>query len=313
MPTSRDFFRSQAWERMTPALTIIDPAALAPGKRAYNNGICAFRDRLLMAYRLEPFDGPDRICIAELDRVTYRPLWNARVELSRVGAGEQCEDPRLFVFEEKLWLSFTHARAGADFFAQQMYAELHEHGGTWRGAAIVPAYGRNRRDGLEKNWTFFECGGALYALYAPWRWELIRIGDGGCCETVPGERRAPVWEDGFLSGGTPPQRMADGRFLTLLHAFTRSGATRIYHALAAVFAPEPPFALERVSAAPILSGSDRRPFPPGADASAPWCVFPAGHVLDGDRLVVSLGVNDCRCAIAELSFAQLDLVAPSFR
>jgi predicted GH43/DUF377 family glycosyl hydrolase len=299
---------------MTPALTIIDPAALVPGKRAYNNGVCAFGGRLLMAYRLEPFDGPDRICIAELDRVTYRPLSNARVDLSRAGAGEHYEDPRLFVFREKLWLSFTHARSGPDFFAQQMYAELHEDGDLWRGGAVVPEYGRNGRDGLEKNWTFFASGDALYALYAPWRWELIRVHDGGRCETVSRERRAPAWEHGFLSGGTPPQRMPDGRFLTLLHSFTQPGARRIYHALAAVFAAEPPFALERISAAPILSGSDRGPFPPGAEAaSAPWSVFPAGHVLDGDRLVVSLGLNDCRCAIAELSFAELDLVAPSFR
>ena len=298
---------------MTARLAVIDPAGLAPGRRAYNNAICAYGGRLLMAYRLEPPVGPHRIAIAELDRVTYRPHANALVALSCIAAGAHCEDPRLFVFRERLWLAFTQARTGDGFFAQQMYAELIAERGGWRGAAIAPDYGRNRRNGLEKNWAFFEARGALYALYAPWRWELVRIDDYGRCETVPGEGRSPAWGYGFLSGGTPPQRMADGRFLTLLHSFTMSGATRVYHVVAAVFAAEPPFALERISAAPILSGSDRRPFPDDGDADPPWSVFPAGHVLDGDRLVVSLGINDCRCAIAELSLAGLDLVAPSFR
>ncbi|HYW53770.1 MAG TPA: hypothetical protein VE826_07370 [Dongiaceae bacterium] len=299
---------------MTASLTLVDPAALAPGKRAYNNAICAYGGRLLMAYRLEPPDGgPHRIAIAELDRGTCRPRSNALVALSHAGAGTHCEDPRLFVFREKLWLSFTHARTGADFFAQQMYAELREEGGVWRGDAIAPDYGRNRRDGLEKNWTFFESRGALHALYAPWRWELVRIDDAGRCDAVGGAGRAPRWDYGVMSGGTPPQRMPDGRFLTLLHSFTTSGATRVYHVLAAVFAGEPPFALQRISAAPILSGSGGWPLPHAGHANPPWSLFPAGHVLDGDRLVVSLGINDCRCALAELSLAGLALVAPSFR
>ena len=299
---------------MTASLTITDPAALAPGKRAYNNAICAYRGRLLMAYRLEPAAGPHRIAVAELDGVTYCPHSNALVALSNIGAGAHCEDPRLFVFGGRLWLAFTHARTGDGFFAQQMVGELIADGAErWHADAFAPGYGRNRRDGLEKNWTFFESGGALHALYAPWRWELVRIDGSGRCDTVAGERRSPAWDYGMMSGGTPPQRMPDGRFLTLLHSFTLSGATRIYHMLAAVFAGEPPFALERISAAPVLSGSYGWPFPDAGNANPPWSVFPAGHVLDGDRLVVSLGINDCRCAIAELSLAELDLVAPSFR
>jgi predicted GH43/DUF377 family glycosyl hydrolase len=299
---------------MTPSLTLIDAAALAPGKRAFNNGICAYGGRLLMAYRLDPFEGPHRIAIAELDRTTYRPQSNALVELAHVDDGAHCEDPRLFVFRGRLWLAFTHARFGYGSFAQQLYTELRTDGGVWRGDAIVPDYGRNRCDGIEKNWSFFESNGELYALYAPWRWEFVRIDGSRRCAVVPGDRRSPVWDYGTLSGGTPPQRMADGRFLTLLHSYTSSGPTRVYHALVAVFAPEPPFALERISAAPILSGGDRWPFPsPAARASPPWSVFPAGHVLDGDRLVASIGINDCRCAIAEFSFASLHLVAPAFR
>ena len=199
-----------------------------------------------------------------------------------------------------------------------MYAELRRGRQRYVGAVTraAPDYGCKGRDGLEKNWTFFESDDELYALYAPWRWELVRIDHEGRCDTVRGEKlhACRVWDYDMLSGGTPPQRMPDGRFLTLLHSFTMSGATRVYHVLAAVFAGEPPFALERISAAPILSGSAGWPLAATpANANPPWSVFPAGHVLDGDRVVVSLGINDCRCAIAELSLAGLDLVAPSFR
>jgi predicted GH43/DUF377 family glycosyl hydrolase len=296
---------------MTASLTFIDPAALAPGKRAFNNGICAYRGRLLMAYRQQPFDGPDRVVIAELDRVTHAPRANAHVELSGLAAGANAEDPRLFVHGERLWLSFTHALPpGRGAFAQQMYGALEEDGAVWRADALAPDYGSNRRDGFEKNWTFFESAGELFALYAPWRWEFVRIGRDGRCAAVRGKRRALSREFGVPFGGTPPMRRPDGSFLTLLHAYTMAGETRVYHVLAAVFEPEPPFALVRISTAPVISGSDRWPMPAaGSVLNPPWSVFPAGLLLDGKRIVASAGVNDCRCALVELSWAALALGA----
>ena len=69
---------------------------------------------------------------------------------------------------------------------------------------------------------------------------------------------------------------------------------------------EPPFAVEHISSHPVVSGHEwRNPLAKRCKANV---MIPYGCVKQGEHaLLLSVGINDCCCAIARLSEKQLRL------
>src|ERR1700748_1981889 len=82
-----------------------------PDERNFNNSICEFEGKLLMAYRAEDQDNGvlPHIKICELDE-DFKPSRITKVHIEQPTPQTNLfEDPRLFVYRGELWLSFVAA------------------------------------------------------------------------------------------------------------------------------------------------------------------------------------------------------------
>lgn len=282
---------------------------LADGPRNYNASIAEFCGRRLMAYRHEPRDGGHcRIRIAELGGgwLVHR---DELVTVPESSAGDNLEDPRLFLLRGNLWLAWTAANySGKGWTCRQFYGRVERFDGGWRVAqAFAPKFGRNDGKAKEKNWQFFERDGRLFAQYEP----HVVIEIDGERVTRKWQTKPLPWRWGRPSGGTPPVPFGPGQLITFFHAYEHDATyQRRYNMAALVFEDRAPFRHVAVSAAPLLVASEADRLP---DVGwRPLCVFPCGAIRESSGAwVVSLGVNDIDVAL--VSIRDLMLVHPTAR
>ncbi len=216
-------------------------------------------------------------------------------------------------------LSFTQMtgyRPGVNYTCTMRYARLKLNGNRWLIEEVFwPKYGANHGAGKEKNWSFFENDGKLYAIYQDHpTHRIIRIDGERVVDEI--ESEPALWPWGVIRGGSPPIPYGDGKMLAIFHS---SIATEEpphfvrYYGAAYVFEAKPPFKILTVSAKPIMAGSEADGHgadPRYSDGWKPFVVFPCGIVPDGDDWLVSLGVNDWQCAVGRLKAEQLQFVSP---
>jgi predicted GH43/DUF377 family glycosyl hydrolase len=196
--------------------------------------------------------------------------------------------------------------ARANYTCRIRYARLHWRRNCWAVEQVfLPRWGRNDGRGMEKNWSFFEHDRRLHCIYAGEPHTVLEL-DGEDVVRVHTAPAGTAWPWGTVRGGTPPIRLADGRYLTVFHSSTPWATPphyRRYFAGAYVFEPGPPFRIVAMSQLPILSGSpqDGHAYDPrNVDAWKPFVVFPSGIADAGDgHWLVSYGVNDHFTAIAK--------------
>lgn len=241
----------------------------------------------------------------------WQPVDDVQIDVPLLDAENgNLEDPRLFHGPAgTLWIAWTEAtyRTG-NWTCVQRYGQLVLD--RWKVMnAVTPRYGRNDGSAKEKNWQFFFGGDSdatrLFAIYAHSPQIVIEI-DG---ETVVNEWRTPGihWRFGHPSGGTPPVPFGDNHLLTFFHAYKPDNKFhRRYNMAAALIENRPPFAVKFVSDKPLLEASEREPLAPDPRWN-PLCVFPCGVTQSGKDWHVSLGVNDCRCAITTIPNKHLNL------
>ena len=78
-----------------------------------------------------------------------------------------------------------------------------------------------------------------------------------------------------------------------------------YSLCAYVYEPKPPFRILQVSQQPILTGDERYAW--DCPHWKPRICIPYGAVARGNGWRVSLGLNDCECAIVDLTDNDLNL------
>jgi len=283
-----------------------------------------FEGRLMMAYRYHrtPDDPRSAIALVELSRTTYQPIAKSEpLELEQIMGDEHQEDPRLFVFDKRLHISYTEMTnylPGEDYNCVIKYAELKRSKGRWKiGFTWQPDYGENHNSSKEKNWVFFEQDNRLFCIYcsSP-RHTVIELQGGKVVEeyTTP----APAWPWGIIRGGAPPIKIGG----KMVHVFHSSLPTEIpphyvrYYAGLYTFEARPPFAPINISRRPLMVGSEmdgHRQDPRYAKGWKPFVVFPCGVFYDGGldkeaALRVSLGVNDWHIAIAPIKWSGIEMI-----
>lgn len=163
--TMRHPLPEHAWRDEGMARTMVDPHVVSH----FNPASIRWRGHQWLAYRTEcqPMWKWGRVSLARVNQKFRAIEGTNRLLTLPTSFDEWCaEDPRLFVHQDRLFLTYTdHWTTGV--------AEILEDGSV-TDARIFPfdtEATRNLRSRHDKNWGFFEANGRLYAVY----WTLPHV------------------------------------------------------------------------------------------------------------------------------------------
>ena len=220
---------------------------------------------------------------AERFPVLFKKQWN----------NEEYEDPRALVFQNRMLLTYCNytqhpVRVGQAAALLDMRFQAPN--------PMRPVYAKNmqnlmRQRGPEKNWTWFQHDGRLYFVYGANPHEVCGW-DGRRVPVVYKTTTGIHWPYGEIRGGTSPVRVGE-EYISFFHSSRMwKEPMRRYFMGAYAFRATPPFEITRWTPEPLLRGSICDP----REDWNPLVVFPCGAIHDGGEWLVTLGVNDCRCA-----------------
>ena len=227
----------------------------------------------------------------------------------RVHPQEQWEDPRILQVGSKTFLSlavwFPNQKP---ILVNQRIVELGKNDEVIQQWS--PVYGNNGRNALwntgnEKNWGWFEYDGELHFVYNVYPHTVVRTHNDSV-DSIYDTTYAHGWTLGQLRGGTNPIRVGN-EFIAFFHSsvpwksIPKYGERRRYFMGAYAFEAKPPFKVTRITAQPLLTGTDLGPVIPGS----PAVVFPCGSLFEGDKFFITYGVNDCASGWVEIPLSQL--------
>lgn len=295
-----------------------------PGIRFFNSAIYQRGDELWVIARKAVGASKDSMgvntIVAFLLDQSLTPSHYIEVYLSnRSYKGQHFEDPRITTIGGQPWLSYcTFQIFGKEHYsgAHQQVAVLND---MWQPIHIWdPLYGGNGGSILmvernQKNWTWFEYGGKPHLVYNIEDHEVVQWNGQEVGKVY--ETPCKAWKHGHKRGGTSPVLVGD-EYFCFFHSstfwkwfdipdeetgnFNRVAKNR-YHMGAYAFEAKPPFRITRMTTKPILSGSDKDPWVLGLPAVA----FPCGAVLQRNKWLVTMGVNDYCTAVIEIPHYEL--------
>lgn len=268
----------------------------------FNASVLPFKDKLYMAYRIDasPWTENTRVCMCELSS-DYDVVAGSNWIMPLPTTSGFAEDPRLFLFRDELWMTYTDGNAiyitGVDPEHQSLY--------------LTNPIRKPMNIRMEKNWTFFEHEGVLYCNYKINPHTIFEMnGEGAGYEKLQKQYASIQWDWGSeLRGGSCPI-LYQGNYYAFFHSHSdfpedlKNQLHRQYHMGVYVFEAAPPFKVIGVSKEPIMSGRYMgRSVVRGGDKHC--IVFPCGSFMKDGTWVVSCGLNDYEIGILELSHEKL--------
>lgn len=260
---------------------LTDPRGVLPqGRYHFNSSLIEHQGRKLLAIR----DGwaGSQIHVAELDK-NYLPLRCSVLAQLRHETAHGCEDPRLFVFRNRLHVSYTGFNGDK---TSVLYARLTD---DLQVEQVFPLQYAKRQH-WEKNWVFFESQNELWCVYSSLPdHRVLRVTD-AYAEDAHETLNLFPWAGGHHRGGASPVRLGD-KFYHFHHGcwdLGESWPTRRYNIGLTVFEANPPFRVTYQTPHPILVAD------PNTRPGDQYCdvVFPAGAIRDGNSWVLSMGTHD---------------------
>ncbi len=257
----------------------------------YNCSLLRWRDQTLLASRFDR-NGKAGVYLSELD-ADLQPIWTYELEMHSKGKRITAEDPRLFVHQDKLHVSFsTYNGKAADMAVAELTHDLQVER-VW-----LPQY--TERNSWEKSWLFFNHGDLLYSLYSvnP-HVVLVHAGDHAAkIHQVSHKFRWPV----HMRGGSIA--LHNGEYYHFFHTTKKSGNHWLYTMGLYVFSATPPFQPLRAIREPVYTPNERER-PIGFPKSV---IFPCGAVLQDGQWLVSAGVHDAECRIIAFDAVEIEKV-----
>lgn len=297
---------------------IIDSSKLIQTYPAYGSGnvrvtnwlncsMLEFNGKIYFAYRMEskPWCTRTKIGLCLLDS-NLQPIKESNVLLELHSDLQNCvfqnnksfprgfhvEDPRLFVFNNNLFISYTdgftmgQAKINPDTLqaSESFYLDK-------------PVKGRT-----EKNWTFFEHGGKLLTVYNTQPHTIFEMAWSKFEEKYKTEFESN-WQYGIIRGGTSPQRIGK-HYISFFHSaldFIYKGqSSRQYFMGAYLFNAEPSFEVVAISKQPLLVGEMISPAIQRLNNKI-YVVFPSGKIRREGKWIISFGYNDAQCRYIEIT------------
>jgi predicted GH43/DUF377 family glycosyl hydrolase len=266
-----------------------------------NPSIIKFGDKIIMTYRMEsnPWCSFTKIGICELtDKHGYgqltvlagsNKLLTLHSDLKGYSKGFHVEDPRLFIYKDELYLSYTDGYQMAQAKINPETLEASE-------SFYIDKPAKNR---TEKNWTFFEHKDNLYSVYQIAPHTIFKM-HGPKWERCFEQPFVNKWKWGELRGGTSPIKTKDG-YLSFFHSsLDLPGNGRQYFMGAYLFDSEPPFAPIAISKEPLICGEFIPESVPRLSSKI-FVVFPGGVIENEFCYSVAFGYNDLQCRIVDIS------------
>jgi predicted O-methyltransferase YrrM/predicted GH43/DUF377 family glycosyl hydrolase len=267
----------------------------APGTR-FNPSIVRWQGTNLIAFRNRSY--ASQIWIGRMSD-DWRPIGLAHIlQLDHPRCRDGQDDPRFFVFEGKLHVSFTGVeRTAIRTRTHVLYCQLDDK----LQVADLRFCDYADRNDLEKNWVFFQHGGSLFASYSLAPHRVLSI-DGERCRTEYVTDTRATWHGGEMRGGASPV-LVDGVWHSFFHSSQVVAGEVEYWTGCALFRDSPPFRIEAVTDRPILR-PDRR----GSSASGKHVRFTCGshyHDRIDEAWFLSSGIDDRFCEIARVDATDL--------
>ena len=223
------------------------------------------------------------------------PALRKNIGFSTTFNKEEHEDPRALVRGGNLILTYCNFIQGKTYAHQCIGAVTP----NFRiNLPVHVQYGANGsklifNSGHEKNWVWFEHGGALHFVYRTNPHLVCKTRNGNVVEEFGTVSPKINWPFGEMRGGTSPVRVG-GEYVSFFHSSTLwKNGNRRYYKGAYAFKAEPPFHITRYTPEPLLVGSAHDVVKPGV----PWpmVVFPCGSIFEKDEWLVVGGLNDLKC------------------
>ncbi len=297
IPNSRDDVESctscRYRQTKAPVVTIGEPSKpllrydesnLFPSlpKKRFNPSIIQWKDGYAFVWR-DGWKGSE-IWACRMNRELAPISEPVRLVLNHGEANYGREDPRLFIFRGQLHLSYTGVVGGRRIrHTNVLYARLSDE---FRVEQVyfpkVP-----KRNLWEKNHSYFEHAGQLYAVYAIAPHKILRI-DGESVEwAYETPTQAPWSLKTEMRGGASPV-LVGNEFWSFFHSRIVHQGLRVYCTGLYTFDAKPPFAVRRIIPEPI-QWADVSTKPADQYAAV---TFVGGAVRDGDRWILASGVHD---------------------
>lgn len=276
---------------------------LAEGRNS-NCSIIRFGDSLLLAYR-HGWEG-SRIHITKVHQ-GFTVSDDVEVSIVHPLAVGGQEDPRLFIYRDKLWMAFTAVRQLVDgrIIARLLLARL---GDDFQPELVFePKYIWTTQ--WEKNWQIFAHGDYLYCIYSmnPWRANRIDVDNQ---EMIPVEwlDDGVKWLFGLPRGGALPVQK-DNLFYCFFHGAyldeynASPEGVALYSMGVATFEARSPYRLTNWTSEPIYWPNVEDLYEGHRVAT----IYPCGAYYDGGEWIVSYGYNDKQSRI--VAFDHDDIVS----
>ncbi len=255
----------------------------------YNCSLLYWRDQMLLASRFDR-NGKSGVYLSELG-TDLQPIWTYELEMTQKGRRITAEDPRLFVYQDKLHVSFsTYNGKVADMAVAELTHDLQVE------RAWLPKYAE--RNTWEKSWLFFSPSDLLYSLYSinP-HVVLVHAGEHAAkIHQVPHKFR---WQVNMRGGAITS---VGNEVYHWFHTTKKVGQFHLYTMGLYTFSATPPFAPRRYIAEPVYVPNERER-PIGFPKSV---VFPCGALLHDGHWYVSAGIHDAECRIIVYDAATIE-------
>lgn len=297
---------------------------------AFNPSLAKLDRGFILTFRHspDPYGQPWRSDIGivvlddEFTPITEPQLLSTRAKRSKTPS--QSEDARLFTYKQKMFLIYNdnvdeifydQGKRRDLFIAELLSQEPSDviNDGIFWGHLKKERFKlgpplRLRCDEKyalahqQKNWIPFEWQNSLFFTYSIHPHEILGTDlRNGACYSLYKTNTLFNWPYGTLRGSSDAQ-LVDGEYLAFFHSGARmkspaSPALKLWHYFmgAYTFSPNPPFEITKMTQKPIMSDDFYT-----LSHCEKRVVFPGGFVVDGPRIYLAYGKDDCEIWIATL-------------
>lgn len=269
------------------------------GTPRFNGSIIDFEGKTLIAYRYyEPnMDYKMQIGITELDE-EFKPIpkTSRHIRIVPHGSTGIFEDCRLFIHNNKLWMSFSELDLVAIPHNPRVIQRCVQLGKNLSQAQDTRIKYEENYKKVEKNWMFASGGeGNLRFIYDLPTMNRAIVDPSGNCDRIKGGQKI-CWNIGYLRGGTPLVPYTDNTLIGFYHISTHSQWLLRRYGMGAIVVDNDTLALVSMTY-PFLYGSRYEEY---CGSGNPQVVFPSGAVEREDYFAVSCGVNDTFNAVVKV-------------
>lgn len=265
----------------------------------YNLSMIDFQGKRYFTYRYHFGGWKTRLAITGSDGNDLELMVDPLIEqFSR-------EDLRLFILEGKLHGAYTVSNAnGNEFMCYMAYGEITKDESGYKISHIQIKRQGNDFTGTTKNWTPFVIENRLYLIYGISGTNQIVLEIHGNQVLAEHSSPAPQWGYGQIRGGAVIAR--GDTLLRFFHSRQQyANKSFRYFVGAAIMEGRAPFKTLAISKIPILRGDGE--FFPNCKHWKNNVSIAYGSIQEGDKILLSIGKNDCRCLVYELQESDLNL------